>query len=157
MQMMFTMLIKDILPALHNPTNPYDGQHKYVLMSLTDVKSILLINEIHGADELILRLFNTAFDGVSSASKSSSDEQVAKDVEIHLTEMLMQLIDESGSVSASVIDAIISQFLRAAPPGGNRNREQNGNQSTLLVKTEPPRTSWPRTYAIIAPIRWPVM
>lgn len=138
MQMMFTMLIKDILPALHNPTNPYDGQHKYVLMSLTDVKSILLINEIHGADELILRLFNTAFDGVSSASKSSSDEQVAKDVEIHLTEMLMQLIDESGSVSASVIDAIISQFLRAAPPGGNRNREQNGNQSTLLVKTEPP-------------------
>ncbi|KAH6897019.1 armadillo-type protein [Thelonectria olida] len=138
LKMMFTLFIKDILPALYKPTNPYDSQHKYVLMSLTDVKSILLINEIHGADELILRLFNTAFDGVSSASKSASEEQVAKDVEIHLTEMLMQLIDESGSVSASVIDAIISQFLRAAPPGGNRNREQNGNQSTLLVKTEPP-------------------
>ncbi|KAI5465779.1 armadillo-type protein [Mariannaea sp. PMI_226] len=138
LKMMFTMFIKDILPALRNPTNPYDSQHKYVLMSLTDVKSILLLNEVHGADELILRLFNSTFDGVEAAAKTTSEDQVAKDVEIHLTEMLMQLIDESGSVSASVIDAIISQFLRAAPPGGNRNREQNGNQSTLLVKTEPP-------------------
>ncbi|KAF7551564.1 hypothetical protein G7Z17_g4899 [Cylindrodendrum hubeiense] len=138
LKMMFTLFIKDILPALHNPTDPYDSQHKYVLMSLTDVKSILLITEVHGADELLLRLFNSTFDGVSSASKAASEEQVAKDVEIHLTEMLIQLIDESGSVSASIIDAIISQFLRAATPGGNRNREQNGNQSTLLVKTEPP-------------------
>lgn len=135
---MYALFIKDILPALHDPTNPYDSQHKYVLMSLTDVKSILLINEIHGADELILRLFNSTFDGVSNSSKAASEEQVAKDVELHLTEMLMQLIDESGSVSANVIDAIISQFLRAAPPGGNRNREQNGNQSTLLLKEEPP-------------------
>ncbi|PTB67424.1 hypothetical protein BBK36DRAFT_1135018 [Trichoderma citrinoviride] len=81
-------------------------QHKYVLMSLTDVKSILLLTEIHGADDLLLRLFNSTFDG----------EQVAKD-----------LIDESpGSVPASVIDAIIS------------HKEQNGKQSTLLLKTEPP-------------------
>ncbi|KAK7425391.1 Sister chromatid cohesion protein pds5 [Neonectria magnoliae] len=137
LKMMFTLFIKDILPALHDPTNPYDSQHKYVLMSLTDVKSILLITEVHGADDLLLRLFNSTFDGVSS-TKAASEEQVAKDVEIHLTEMLIQLIDESGSVSASIIDAIISQFLRAAPPGGNRNREQNGNQSTLLVKSEPP-------------------
>lgn len=135
---MFALFIKDILPALHDPTNPYDSQHKYVLMSLTDVKSILLINEVHGADDLILRLFNSTFDGVSTGAKNASEEQVAKDVEIHLTEMLMQLIDESGSVSASVVDAIISQFLRAAPPGGHRHREQNGNQSTLLLKEEPP-------------------
>ncbi|KAM0559596.1 hypothetical protein ACHAPJ_004120 [Fusarium lateritium] len=139
LKMMFTLFIKDILPALHNPTNPYDSQHKYVLTSLTEVKSILLIHEISGADELLLRLFNSTFDGVStSGSKAASEEQVAKDVEIHLTEMLMQLIDESASVSASVVDAIISQFLRAAPPGGNRHKEQNGNQSTLLLKSEPP-------------------
>ena len=136
-QMMFALFIKDIVPALQDPTNPYDSQHKYVLTSLTDVKSILLITEVHGADDLILRLFKTAFDAVSLGSKASSEEQVAKDVELNLTDMLVELIDESGSVSASVIDAIISQFLRAAPPGGNRNREQNGNQSNLLVKTEP--------------------
>ncbi|KAH7170509.1 armadillo-type protein [Dactylonectria macrodidyma] len=138
LKMMFTLFIKDILPALHDPTNPYDSQHKYVLMSLTDVKSILLITEVHGADELLLRLFNSTFDGVSAASKTAADNMVAKDVDLTLTDMLIQLIDESGSVSAAIIDAIISQFLRAAPPGGSRNREQNGNQSTLLVKEEPP-------------------
>lgn len=137
--MMFTLFVKDILPALHDLSNPYDSQHKYVLMSLTEVKSILLICDVHGADDLLLRLFNSAFDGVSSSSKASPDEQVAKDVEIHLTDMLMHLIEESpGSVPASVIDAIISQFLRAAPPGGNKSKEANGKQSTLLHKTEPP-------------------
>ncbi|KAF7558665.1 hypothetical protein G7046_g5490 [Stylonectria norvegica] len=138
LKMMFTLFVKDILPALHVPTNPYDSQHKYVLMSLTDVKSILLITEVHGADDLLLRLFNSTFDGVSATSKAASEEQVAKDVEIHLTEMLIQLIDESGSVSAPIIDTIISQFLRAAPPGGSRTKDQSGNQSTLLIKTEPP-------------------
>jgi sister-chromatid-cohesion protein PDS5 len=139
LKMMFSLFVKDILPALHDPTNPYDSQHKYVLMSLSDVKSILLLTEINGADDLLLRLFNSSFDGVSSSSKANGEEQVAKDVEIHLTDMLVQLIDESpGSVPAAVIDAIISQFLRAAPPGGARSKEQNGNQSTLLPKTEPP-------------------
>ncbi|RBR19084.1 uncharacterized protein FIESC28_05755 [Fusarium coffeatum] len=139
LKMMFTLFIKDILPALHNPTNPYDSQHKYVLTSLTEVKSVLLLHEISGADELLVRLFNNAFDGVeTSGSKAATEEQVAKDVELHLTEMLMQLIDESGGVSPQVVDAIISQFLRAAPPGGNRNKGQNGNQSTLLLKSEPP-------------------
>ncbi|KAF1732147.1 Sister chromatid cohesion protein pds5 [Beauveria bassiana] len=139
LKMMFVLFVKEILPALHDPTNPYDSQHKYVLMSLTDVKSILLICDVHGADDLLLRLFNSAFDGVSTSSKASPDHQVAKDVEIHLTDMLMHLIEESpGSVPASVIDAIISQFLRAAPPGGNKTKEANGKQSTLLHKTEPP-------------------
>lgn len=142
--MMFTLFVKDVLPALHDPTNPYNSQNKYALVSLTEVKSILLIYEIHGADELLLRLFNSTFDGVSTRSKASAEEHVAKDVEIHLTEMLTELIDEStGSVPASVIDAIISQFLRAAPPGGggggSRAKDhQADKQSTLLRKTEPP-------------------
>ncbi|KAF4505384.1 hypothetical protein G6O67_007341 [Ophiocordyceps sinensis] len=138
LKMMFSLFVKDVLPALHDPTNPYNSQHKYVLMSLTDVKSILLISEIHGADDLLLRLFNSAFDGVSASAKAPAEERVAKDIEIHLTEMLMELIDESpGSIPATVIDAIISQFLRAAPPGGGRPKEQHDKQSTLLHKTEP--------------------
>ncbi|TWU76747.1 hypothetical protein ED733_004271 [Metarhizium rileyi] len=138
LKMIFTLFIKDILPALFDPTNPYNSQHKYVLMSLSDVKSILLISEVHGADDLLLRLFNSTFDGVSTSSRATNEEQVAKDVEIGLTEMLMEVIDESpGSIPATVIDAIISQFLRAAPPGGGRNKEQNGKQATLLHKTEP--------------------
>ncbi|KAG6039231.1 hypothetical protein E4U19_006492 [Claviceps sp. Clav32 group G5] len=138
LKMIFTLFIKDILPALFDPTNPYNSQHKYVLMSLSEVKSILLISEIHGADDLLLRLFNSTFDGVSTSSRASSEEQVAKDVEIGLTDMLMEVIDESsGSIPATVIDAIISQFLRAAPPGGGKSKDQNDKQATLLLKTEP--------------------
>lgn len=136
--MMFALFVKDILPALYDPTNPYNSQHKYVLMSLTEVKSILILTDLQGADELLLRLFNSTFDGLSTASKAQADEEVSRDVEIQLTEMLTRVIDESlGSVPASVIDAVISQFLRAAPPGG-RSREQHVNQSTLHIKTEPP-------------------
>ncbi|KAG5933666.1 hypothetical protein E4U53_000919 [Claviceps sorghi] len=138
LKMIFTLFIKDILPALFDPTNPYNSQHKYVLMSLSDVKSILLISDIDGADDLLLRLFNSTFDGVSTSSRASTEEQVAKDVEIALTEMLMEVIDESpGSIPATVIDAIISQFLRAAPPGGGKSKDQNDKQATLLLKTEP--------------------
>lgn len=137
--MMFGLFIKDILPALHDSTNPYNMQHKYVLVSLTDVKSMLLVYDINDADKLVLQLFNSTFDGISSAHNTKSGEQVAKDIELTLTTMLTLLIDESpGSVSAGVIDAIISQFLRAAPPGGSRGSQRNGNQATLLHKIEPP-------------------
>lgn len=136
--MMFELFVKDILPALHDPSNPYNSQHKHVLISLTNVKSILLMTDLPAADSLLLHLFNSTFDGVSASSQAASEEQVAKDIEIHLTDMLIHLIDESqGSVPAGVIDAVISQFLRAAPPGGGHSKEQNGNQATLLVKTEP--------------------
>ncbi|RDA92374.1 hypothetical protein CP533_4402 [Ophiocordyceps camponoti-saundersi (nom. inval.)] len=151
LKMMFSLFVKDILPALHDPTHPYNSQHKYVLVSLTEVKSILLISEIHGADDLMLRLFNSAFDGVSASSKAAAGEHVAQDVEILLAEMLMEVIDESpGSIPATVIDAIISQFLRAAPPGGGEgggggggggrrhNKDVHDKQTTLLHKTEPP-------------------
>lgn len=107
-------------------------------MSLTEVKSILLLPELAGADDLVLRLFNSTFDGISTASKSRDGQEVAKDIEFQLTDMLVQLIEEyPGSMPVSVIDAIISQFLRVAPPGGSGRREQSG-QSTLLHKTEPP-------------------
>lgn len=52
--------------------------------------------------------------------------------------MLAQIIEEfPGSMPAAIIDAIISQFLRVAPPGGSGRKERNG-QSTLLHKKEPP-------------------
>ncbi|PHH63204.1 hypothetical protein CDD81_6156 [Ophiocordyceps australis] len=140
LKMMFGLFVKDILPALFDAKSPYSSQHKYVLVSLAEVKSILLMTEIHGADDLMLRLFKSTFDGLSSSSKAPADEQVDKDVEIHLTDMLMELIDESpGSISASIVDAVISQFLRAAPPGGSsKERGNSPQQSNLLPKTAPP-------------------
>ncbi|KAK8048518.1 Sister chromatid cohesion protein pds5 [Apiospora phragmitis] len=113
-------------------------QHKYVLMSLADVKSILLVNDLPNSEDLLLFLFSSVFDGISGAAKSTSGEQVAKDVEYHMTEILVTLVDEGPVLPPTVLDVIMAQFLRAAPPGGAKNKsELNGNQTTLLPKQEP--------------------
>ncbi|KAK6843128.1 Sister chromatid cohesion protein pds5 [Apiospora arundinis] len=134
----FNLFIKVILPALWDPTHAYNKQHKYVLMSLADVKSILLVNDLPNSEDLLLFLFSSVFDGISGAAKSTSGEQVAKDVEYHMTEILVTLVDEGQGLPPTVLDVIMAQFLRAAPPGGAKNKsELNGNQTTLLPKQEP--------------------
>ncbi|KAI0805260.1 armadillo-type protein [Xylaria sp. FL0064] len=134
----FTLFVRVILPALWNPSHAYNTQHKYVLASLADVKSILLINDVNNSEELLLELFSTFFDGISGSFKSSSGEQVAKDVEFHMTELMVTLVDESASLPPPVLDVIMAQFLRAAPRGGHREKtDSNGTQTTLLPKEEP--------------------
>ncbi|KAI0128699.1 armadillo-type protein [Xylariales sp. AK1849] len=134
----FSLFVKVILPALWDPTNAYNAQHKYVLTSLAEVKSILLINELSNAEDLLLHLFSSFFDGISGSSRSTSGEQVAKDVEFRMTDILITLVDEGTSLPPSVLDVIMAQFLRAAPPGGTRSRHGlNANQTTLLPKEEP--------------------
>ncbi|KAI8959150.1 armadillo-type protein [Daldinia sp. FL1419] len=134
----FTLFVKTVLPALWDPSNAYNTQHKYVLTSLAEVKSILLINDVTNAEELLLHLFSSFFDGVSGSSKAASGEQVAKDVEFHMTDILVTLVEESPSLPPAVLDVIMAQFLRAAPPGGHREKaDANGKQTTLLPKEEP--------------------
>jgi sister chromatid cohesion protein PDS5 len=111
-----------------------------VLESLAEVKSILLINDIEQGDDLLTKLFSCCFDTVSSTSNSAADEPVSRDADVvyRMTEILLTLIDESPSIPGDVMEIIMAQFLRAAPPGGKADRaEQAGNQSTLLLKTEP--------------------
>ncbi|OTB20344.1 hypothetical protein K445DRAFT_312784 [Daldinia sp. EC12] len=134
----FTLFVKTILPALWDPSNAYNTQHKYVLTSLAEVKSILLINDVTNSEELLLHLFSSFFDGVSGSSKAASGEQVAKDVEFHMTDILVTLVEESPSLPPAVLDVIMAQFLRAAPPGGHKEKaDANGKQTTLLPKEEP--------------------
>ncbi|KAI1771370.1 armadillo-type protein [Hypoxylon cercidicola] len=134
----FSLFVKTVLPALWDPSNAYNAQHKYVLTSLAEVKSILLINDVTNSEELLLHLFSSFFDGISGSSKAASGEQVAKDVEFHMTDILVTLVEESPSLPPAVLDVIMAQFLRAAPPGGHREKaEANGKQTTLLPKDEP--------------------
>lgn len=111
-----------------------------MLFSFAEVRSVVLLLDVEGSDSLLLNLFSTVFDGVSG-SKSTSGEQVAKDVEFNMQDMLGALIDEAPSLPAKVVDVIMAQFLRAAAPGGTRDRHDHlaldENQATLLLKEEP--------------------
>ncbi|KAK4190432.1 armadillo-type protein [Podospora australis] len=136
MKDIFNLIATSIIPALFDPANPYNAQHKYVLHSLTEIKSIVLILDVDGSDTLLLQLFSNIFDGVS---KSIPGEQVAKEIEFTMAEMLGVLVDEATSLPAKVVDVIMAQFLRAAAPGAGKGRhvQIDESQATLLAKEEP--------------------
>lgn len=110
-------------------------------MSLTEVKSIILLTDIPSSDSLTLHLFSNLFDIISGSSKASTGEQIAKDVEFHMSQMLVALVDESASLPQQVIDIIVAQFLRAATPGAGKAKNESArvdeHQTTLLLKELP--------------------
>ena len=113
-QDIFNLIITSILPALADPAHAYNTQHIYVLTSLAEVKSIVLLADINGSETLILHLFSTFFDIISGTSKSSTGEQLSKNAEYHMNEILVTLVDEVESLPSQVVELILAQFLRAA-------------------------------------------
>ncbi|KAK1828425.1 armadillo-type protein [Podospora conica] len=135
----FNLCVTSIIPSLFDPSNPYNNQHKYVLRSFAEYKSIVLLLDVDGSDTLLLRLFSDIFEGVDGV-KSSSGEHIAKEVQFTMQELLGVLIDDAQSLPAKVIDAIMAQFLRAAPGAGKDRHDHvplDENQATLLQKEEP--------------------
>lgn len=115
----------------------------YVLRSLAEWKSILLINEIPGSDQLTSALFTTFFDVLSGPSKSDNGEELSKNVEHNMTEVLSTLIDEAPAVKHDVVDVIVAQFLWADPitlgsSKSKKNIQVDAKQSTLRRKEAPP-------------------
>lgn len=133
-----------MLPLLGDPSHPYNSQHMYVLRSLAEWKSILLINEIPGADSLTSAIFTTFFDVLSGPSKTDNGEELSKNVEHNMTEVLSTLVDEAPAVSHDVVDVIVAQFLWADPltlgssGKGKKGIQMDAKQSTLRRKEAPP-------------------
>ncbi|KAF2084099.1 putative sister chromatid cohesion and DNA repair protein [Saccharata proteae CBS 121410] len=141
----FTLFVSTIFPALADPSNPYNSQHLFVLKSLAEVKSIVLLTDIPGSNNLTLSLFTTCFDILSGPSKAESGEELSKNVEHHMTAVLATLVEESPSLPTDVVDVTLAQFLRADPRAltTNGSKSKKGTQiderqSTLLLKEAPP-------------------
>lgn len=132
-----------IFPLLADPSNPYNGQHLYVLKCLADVKSIVLLTDIPSSGNLTTSLFRICFDVLSGPSKAANGEELSKNVEHHMTAILSILIDESPSLASDVVDIIVAQFLLADPISlgtakGKKSAPVDARQSTLLRKEAPP-------------------
>ncbi|KAF2846424.1 hypothetical protein T440DRAFT_458415 [Plenodomus tracheiphilus IPT5] len=140
----FSVIILKMLPLLSDPSHPYNSQHMYVLRSLAEWKSILLINEIPGAEQLTSALFTACFDVLSGPSKSDNGEELSKNVEHNMTEVLSTIIDEAPAVTHDVVDVIVAQFLWADPitlgssAKGKKGVQVDAKQSTLRRKEAPP-------------------
>lgn len=111
----FTLFVSTVVPALANPSDPYNTQHHSILASLGTWQSIVLIADIPGAEQLMLNLFANCFDVLSGTVRGSGDDQISKDVEFQMQQMLSTLIDESATVPPTVVEVILAQFLRADP------------------------------------------
>ena len=148
------MLISSILPSLADPSNAYNQQHLYVLNSLAQVKSIVLLTDIPDSEKLTTNLFTIFFDILASSGTSSTGEQIGKNVEFHMTGILITMVDESASLPPEVVDVIVAQFLRIDPhiltPSSAKARkgaqkEPDEKQSTLLLKELPPSYNMAKT------------
>ena len=138
-QEIFTLFVTSILPALCDPGNAYHIQHLYVLQSLAEVKSIVLLADINAADDLILQLFSSFFDIISGTAKSSTGEQLSKNAEYMMNQILVTMVDEVESLPAPVVEIILVQFLRAAPTAKqNGDAKADDKQTTLMLKELPP-------------------
>lgn len=139
------MIITQILPALADPSNAYNNQHLYVLGSLAQVKSILLLTDIPSAETLMKNVFQICFDVLSGSSKSSQGDELQKTVELNMTQLLYCLVDEATTLPPEVTDIIVAQFLRTDPKalsGSSSKNKKNGvvdeRQSTLVLRQLPP-------------------
>ncbi|PTU17242.1 hypothetical protein P175DRAFT_0467004 [Aspergillus ochraceoroseus IBT 24754] len=142
----FTCIVTSIIPALGDPSNPYNAQHIYVLNSLAEVKSVVLLTDLDHPDILIVPLFTSCFDIVAGSAKASTGEPVAKNVEYDMTRLLVTVIDESPVLAPEVVDVIVAQFLRIDPrvlletprkKGKRPDAPLDDKQDTLLLKDYP--------------------
>ncbi|KAJ5770248.1 uncharacterized protein N7511_002299 [Penicillium nucicola] len=141
----FTCIVSSIIPALADPSNAYNAQHIYVLGSLAEVKSVVLMVDLDHPDSLIVPLFTGCFDIVSGSAKASTGEEVAKNVEFDMTRVLVTVIDESIVLAPEVVDIIVAQFLRVDPrvmdtsnkKGKRPDAQVDSKQDTLLLKDYP--------------------
>lgn len=129
----FTLFTSTIIPALANPSDPYNQQHNMVLTSLTTVKSIVLLTDIPGSDNLILNLFANCFDVMSGGGKEGFGEKLPKNLEYHMTHMLCTLVDECTSMPAGVVDIILAQFLRADPNAISAGSKKGSTQPSHIL------------------------
>ncbi|KAL1605135.1 Sister chromatid cohesion protein pds5 [Paraconiothyrium brasiliense] len=139
----FTLIVMKILPLLGNPSHPYNSQHMYMIKSLAEFKSIVIVTDIPGSAALTQSIFITCFDVLSGPSKGSNGEELSKNVEHNMTEILRILVDESVTIATEVVDVIVAQFLWADPQSlaaskGKKNGPVDAKQSTLRRKEAPP-------------------
>ncbi|KAL9126994.1 MAG: hypothetical protein Q9217_004050 [Psora testacea] len=153
----FNMLITSILPALADPSNAYNQQHLYVLTSLAQVKSIVLLTDIQDSEKLTTNLFATFFDILAGSNKSCTGDQLGKSVEFQMTAILIIIVDESASLPPEVIDVVVAQFLRIdlhlmdGISGKSKKNAVDERQSTLVLKELPPSYNMAKTICNTCP------
>ncbi|KDN46283.1 cohesin-associated protein Pds5 [Tilletiaria anomala UBC 951] len=84
------------------PQGPYYADYFYLVESLSTVKSICLVCELGGAEEMMYDLFKGFMELVSP--------NMSKNVEICMADVLAQLIDEAQQLPDAVLEVLLANF-----------------------------------------------
>lgn len=108
---------------LRNLTKPGDvhtAQYHYLLRNLSEIKTVCLVCELPGAEELLIKIFDDLFDALSCAHLSSLASRIessshrpattSRQLEKAVTEILSCLIDEMQTIPMDVTTRIVAQF-----------------------------------------------
>jgi len=140
-QDIFDLFVKQ-LRYLSSPDSPYITQYIHLLESLASIKSIVLMADIPNGDGLILQLFTYFFD-------IGAKPGIARQIEFHMSDILVQLVAECNSLPTEVVDIIVAQFLRVNPTvattitGGRKEKaggegSGGGKQTSIREHMAPP-------------------
>ena len=136
------MITRDILPTLADTSHAYNAEHLYVLESLATFKSICLMADIPSFEPLTAQLFSSFFDQLSALKPSDS---ISQSLEMHMTAILVTMVDEAPNLPTEVVDMIMAQFLCLDPraiagitgKGQRHGAVVDDRQSTLELKAFP--------------------
>ncbi|KAK9331716.1 armadillo-type protein [Lipomyces starkeyi] len=130
------------LKGLSDPDSPYFLQYCYLLESLSQVKSIVLVSDLPNGEDLMADIFAMFFDAFQPDG--------LKNLEFHMGEILVQLIDEAPTIPSEVVTLILAQFLRAKTvedrPKPSNNTKTSKVQSSLYQL--PPAYNMAKTICI---------
>ncbi|TDL19619.1 ARM repeat-containing protein [Rickenella mellea] len=117
----------------------YYSEYFHLLESLSTVKSVVLVCDLPGADELMVQVFRDFFGLVRL--------DLAKNVEMFMADILVALVDECQILPADVLDVIMAQFMDNAASSTSTNKdnkdksdkekEKENNNAAGLTHTQP--------------------
>lgn len=99
----FDFFFRQLSIGLKGSDSPYYNQYFHLLESLSTVKSVVLVCDLPQADELMVKIFSDFFGLVR--------QDLAKNIEMFMADILIALIDESSSVPQDVLETIMAQFM----------------------------------------------
>lgn len=127
LQDLFQFLFRQ-LKNLTTASEPHFSEYFYLIESLSNVKSIVLICDLDSADELMAEIFKQSFDVIRYVfcpsvaictlhlltRRPSHSTNSPKNVEICVADILMQLLEEAPTLTSEVVDTLLAQFLPKA-------------------------------------------
>ncbi|GJJ10554.1 hypothetical protein Clacol_004781 [Clathrus columnatus] len=104
----FQFFIRQLSTGLKGPEAPYYNQYFQLLESLSTVKSVVLLCDLPQADDLMTEVFREIFSIVRN--------NLAKNIELYMADILIALIDECQAVPHLVTELIMTQFAHVDHP-----------------------------------------